>query len=176
MINAAIVGLGRWGQTLVAAVQGKSDRLRFATAVTRDPGRTRDFLDRHGLAPVATLDAALADDGIDAIVLATPHSQHADQIVASRRRRKGGVLRKAADPDPRRGRARRRRVHGRPVSCSASAPTSASFRRMQELARKRPRAANSVACSISRPISATRWRRRCSRHGAIRPTSRREAG
>ena len=82
MINAAIIGLGRWGQTLVAAVQGKSDRLRFATAVTRDPGRTRDFLDRHELAPVATLDAALADDGIDAIVLATPHSQHADQIIA----------------------------------------------------------------------------------------------
>ena len=82
MINAAIVGLGRWGQTLVAAVQGKSDRLRFATAVTRDPARTRDFLDRHGLAPVATLDAALADPGIDAVVLATPHSQHADQIIA----------------------------------------------------------------------------------------------
>ena len=82
MINAAIVGLGRWGQTLVAAVQGKSDRLRFTTAVTRDHGRSRDFLDRHGLAPVSTLDAALADPGIAAIVLATPHSQHPDQIVA----------------------------------------------------------------------------------------------
>jgi predicted dehydrogenase len=82
MINAAIVGLGRWGQTLVASVQGKSDRLRFATAVTRDPARSRDFLDRHGLALVATLDAALDDPGIDAVVLATPHSTHADQIVA----------------------------------------------------------------------------------------------
>ena len=57
MINAAIVGLGRWGQTLVAAVQGesgqgRSNRLHFTTAVTRDPERSRDFLDRHGLLPV----------------------------------------------------------------------------------------------------------------------------
>lgn len=83
MINAAIVGLGRWGQTLVSSVQGKSDRLRFATAVTRNPVRSREFLDRHGLAPLSTLDAALADPAIDAIVLATPHAQHADQIVAA---------------------------------------------------------------------------------------------
>ena len=82
MITAAIVGLGRWGRTLVGSVQGKSDRLRFTTAVTRDPGRARDFLDRHRLLPVATLDAALADPELDAIVLATPHSQHPDQIVA----------------------------------------------------------------------------------------------
>jgi predicted dehydrogenase len=87
MINAAIVGLGRWGQTLVASVQaesgqGSSDRLRFATAVTRDPERSRDFLERHGLKPVRSLDAALADPEIDAVVLATPHSQHADQITA----------------------------------------------------------------------------------------------
>jgi predicted dehydrogenase len=82
MINAAIVGLGRWGQTLVASVQDKSERLRFALAVTRDPERSRDFLGRHGLLPVRSLDAALADRDIDAVVLATPHSQHADQIVA----------------------------------------------------------------------------------------------
>ena len=50
--------------------------------MTRDPERSRDFLDRHGLVPVRTLDAALADKDIDAVVLATPHSQHPDQIVA----------------------------------------------------------------------------------------------
>ncbi len=51
--------------------------------MTRDPERSRDFLDRHGLRPVRSLDAALADNDIDAVVLATPHSQHADQIVAA---------------------------------------------------------------------------------------------
>jgi predicted dehydrogenase len=82
MINVAIVGVGRWGQTLVASVQGKSNRLRFATAVTRDPERSRDFLDRHGLRSVRTLEAALADSDIGAVVLATPHSRHPDQIIA----------------------------------------------------------------------------------------------
>jgi len=40
MITAAIVGHGRWGRTLVAAVEGKSDRLRFTRAVSRDPALT----------------------------------------------------------------------------------------------------------------------------------------
>lgn len=83
MINAAIVGLGRWGQTLVASVQGKSERLRFATAVSRDPARARDFATRHGIDVVGSLDAVLADPAIDAVVLATPHTQHVAEVVAA---------------------------------------------------------------------------------------------
>jgi predicted dehydrogenase len=83
VIHAAIVGLGRWGQTLVASVQEKSERLRFTHAVSRDPVRALEFTAAHHLEILGSLDAALADPGIDAIVLATPHSLHADQIVAS---------------------------------------------------------------------------------------------
>jgi predicted dehydrogenase len=82
VINAAIVGLGRWGRTLVGSVQGKSDRLRFTTAVSRDPARVRDFTTRHDLNVVGSLDAILADPTIDAVVLATPHTQHAAEVVA----------------------------------------------------------------------------------------------
>jgi hypothetical protein len=42
MINAAIVGLGRWGKNMVDAVQGKSERLRFIRGVVRHPGARRD--------------------------------------------------------------------------------------------------------------------------------------
>ena len=35
MINAAIVGLGWWGKTLVESVQGKSDTIRFTAGATR---------------------------------------------------------------------------------------------------------------------------------------------
>ena len=35
MIRAAIIGLGRWGRSLVTAVQGKSDDIRFVAAHTR---------------------------------------------------------------------------------------------------------------------------------------------
>jgi predicted dehydrogenase len=82
MIDAAIVGLGRWGQTLVKAVAGKSDRLRFTCAVSRDPLRHRDFAAAHALDFADRLNAALERKDLRAIVLATPHSQHVSQIVA----------------------------------------------------------------------------------------------
>src|SRR5437016_14213154 len=83
MIDAAIVGLGRWGRTLVEAVQGKSDKLRFTRAVSRNPGRLQDAAARYRLELVSELDAVLADPGIDAVVLASPHSLHCEQIVAA---------------------------------------------------------------------------------------------
>jgi predicted dehydrogenase len=83
MIDAAIVGLGRWGKTLVAAVQGKSDKLRFTRVVSRDPGRHRDFAAQHRLELVNGFEPMLADPHVDAVVLATPHSLHCDQIIAA---------------------------------------------------------------------------------------------
>ena len=88
MITAAIVGLGRWGRTLVNAVQGKSDKLRFTHAVSRDPAHVRDFTTAHRLEAVGALDAVLDDPAIDAVVLATPHSLHLDQIIAAADARK----------------------------------------------------------------------------------------
>jgi predicted dehydrogenase len=83
MIDAAIVGLGRWGQTLVASVQSRSGRLRFTRAVVRDIERHRDFAERQRLAVTAELAAVLADPAIAAVVLATPHSLHCGQILAA---------------------------------------------------------------------------------------------
>ncbi len=83
MIDAAIVGLGRWGRILVEAVQGKSARLRFTRAVVRSPDRHRDFAERGGLGLAADFAAVLADPDIDAVVLATPHSLHREQILAA---------------------------------------------------------------------------------------------
>ena len=33
MLNVAMVGLGRWGQTILSSVQGKSDRIRIVHGV-----------------------------------------------------------------------------------------------------------------------------------------------
>jgi predicted dehydrogenase len=82
MINAAIVGLGRWGQALVTAVQGKSDRIRFVRGVVRDTVRARDFASRHGLALTTVLAEAACDPAVDAVFLATPHSLHVEQVIA----------------------------------------------------------------------------------------------
>jgi predicted dehydrogenase len=89
MIDAAIVGLGRWGRTLVEAVQGKSDRLRFTRAVSRHPDKLHDFAAKHRLELVSELEAVLADRSVDAVVLATPHSLHCDRIIAVAAARKG---------------------------------------------------------------------------------------
>ena len=83
MIDAAIVGLGRWGRTLVEAVQGKSDRLRFTRAVSRNPDKLRDAAARYRLELVSELDAVLVDPSIGAVVLASPHSLHCQQIIAA---------------------------------------------------------------------------------------------
>ena len=83
MIRAAIVGLGRWGQNLVECTQGKSEKVRFTAGVARTRATVAPFADRHGISLRADYAAALADPGIDAVVLATPHTQHADQIIAA---------------------------------------------------------------------------------------------
>lgn len=83
MIEAAIVGLGRWGKTLVASVQEKSERLRFTRAVVRNPEPHRDFARENGLGLTQDFAAVLRDSAIHAVALATPHSQHLDQILAA---------------------------------------------------------------------------------------------
>ena len=87
MIRAAIIGLGSWGQHLVRCAQG-SPKIRFTAAATRTPAKARDFAERHGLRMLGSYEAALADPEIDAVVLATPHTQHTDQIVQAAAARK----------------------------------------------------------------------------------------
>ena len=85
MIDAAIIGLGRWGQGFVEAVQGKSARIRFVRGVDRSTDKIADYATRRGFAPAADLDAVLADPAIQAVVLATPHSLHRAQVEACAR-------------------------------------------------------------------------------------------
>ena len=82
MIDAAIVGLGRWGKNMVSTVQGHSDRIRFVRCVARRPDVVREFAAQHGLAISTDLAAALEDASVQAVVLTTPHSMHTEQILA----------------------------------------------------------------------------------------------
>ena len=81
MIKAAIVGLGWWGKNIADAVQGKSTKLQFVHGVTQELDATRDYAKTKGFRLSATLEEALADPEVQAVVLATPHSLHADQVV-----------------------------------------------------------------------------------------------
>jgi predicted dehydrogenase len=82
VIRVAIVGLGRWGRTLVAAVAG-SDDIRFVTAATRTREHAEEFCRERQIALVDSYEQILSDPDIDAVVLATPHSQHQTQALAA---------------------------------------------------------------------------------------------
>ena len=71
MLNAALAGLGWWGRTIDALLAG-SRKLRVVRRVdpmVREPGVT------------ATLEEALHDPAVQAVILCTPHSLHPQQIV-----------------------------------------------------------------------------------------------
>ena len=80
MINAAIVGLGRWGRALVEASAGHP-RLKIIRAVEPAMDGARDFCAHHTLDLTDAIDAILADSDIDALLLATPHSLHPAQVM-----------------------------------------------------------------------------------------------
>ena len=76
MLNAAIWGVGRWGQTLVDSVQGKSDVIRFTDAVARTPAKYEDFARTRGLTLHDDPDAVLGNPDVHAVVIATANSLH----------------------------------------------------------------------------------------------------
>ena len=82
MIDAAVIGLGRWGKSIVEAVQGKSKRLRFIRGVSKEPELVADFAKAHGFELGTEFSDAVADPRVQAVFLATPHSLHVEQIGA----------------------------------------------------------------------------------------------
>ena len=100
MIRAAIVGIGTWGQHLVTSVQGRSEVIRFVAGTTRTPSRAADFAARHQIALVDSYEHLLRDPTVDAVVLATPHSMHVDEIVAAARAGKHVFTEKPLGLDP----------------------------------------------------------------------------
>ena len=83
MINAAIVGLGWWGKTLVESGEG-SESIRFTAGTTRTvTPEIEAFAKKNGLRLAADYASLLADPAIDAVILATPHSMHSAQVIAA---------------------------------------------------------------------------------------------
>jgi predicted dehydrogenase len=79
MVNAAIVGLGWWGKTILGLMRDNS-KLRIVRAVdVTDAGA--DVARENKVAFSRTLDEALADPAVQAVILCTPHTLHTDQIV-----------------------------------------------------------------------------------------------
>ena len=61
MIKVAMVGLGRWGQTILNSIQGKSDRLHIVHGVSKEPELVGELAARHGFPLSSDLEDAILE-------------------------------------------------------------------------------------------------------------------
>lgn len=74
-----MVGLGWWGRKMVTVLRAAGVHLDVVVAVEPEPA-ARTFCAEHGLALTTSYAEALARADVEAVVLATPHSLHEEQI------------------------------------------------------------------------------------------------
>ena len=79
MIKAGVVGLGWWGQLLARSVND-SKKINITSGFTRTPSNASDFITETGIKLYKEYEQLLNDKSMDAIILATPHSMHVEQI------------------------------------------------------------------------------------------------
>ncbi len=80
-VRLASVGLGWWGNVLAeAAVAGGAE---IAGGFARTPETRDDFTTKHGGRAFATYEEILDAPDVTGVLLATPHTTHADQIAAA---------------------------------------------------------------------------------------------
>jgi predicted dehydrogenase len=83
MVNAALIGFGWWGKNLAKAAEGDGSLIRFKRIVSKDLEDASAYCKANQIQLSDEYQDALADPKITAIVLATPHSLHAEQIIAA---------------------------------------------------------------------------------------------
>jgi predicted dehydrogenase len=80
MSGLALVGTGMWAPRLAAAAQRAG--LELVTCFSRDEPSRRQFAERFGCEPAASLEDALAHPGVEGALLATPNDVHEEQALA----------------------------------------------------------------------------------------------
>jgi predicted dehydrogenase len=79
MIRVALIGTGFWAAKLAEALPG--NELELAGCYSPAEERRAAFAERFGCTAVASFEEAL--ESVDAVLLATPNDQHAEQAVAA---------------------------------------------------------------------------------------------
>ena len=84
-LRSAFVGTGWWGSELARAAASVPDKVRIAGFYSLDEAACRRLSEQYGGSVFSSWDEILGNAEIQAVVLATPHSQHAPQVVAAAR-------------------------------------------------------------------------------------------
>lgn len=80
-VRLASVGLGWWGKVLADGALAAGAEI--AGAYARRPTSRSDFIDGYGGREYLSFDEVLGDPEVDGLLLATPHTTHAELIVAA---------------------------------------------------------------------------------------------
>ena len=78
-VKVAMIGLGWWGRKMTAVLQKAKAEIDIVSAAEPNPAGA-GFAAEHGFACYADDRGALGHPGVEAVILATPHSLHAEQI------------------------------------------------------------------------------------------------
>jgi predicted dehydrogenase len=82
MLKAAVVGLGWWGKEIINRLE-RSDRIDVVVGVDPDLDAVKDFAAAKGLPLTASYDEIISRADVDAVILATPHALHEEQVLAA---------------------------------------------------------------------------------------------
>ena len=82
-IRAGIVGLGRWAQVLINSIHGKSEAIAITAGCTGRKEKARRYCYEKNIDLRDNLSDLLNDGALNSVIIATPHEQHAAQIIAS---------------------------------------------------------------------------------------------
>lgn len=78
-LRVASLGLGWWGANL--AEKATAAGIEIVAAYARSEDARAEFAETHGCRPATSLDDLLSDSEVEAVLIATPHSTHADLAV-----------------------------------------------------------------------------------------------
>lgn len=79
-VKVAMIGLGWWGRKMVAVAKGAADDLEVVSAVEPYGDTAAAFCKENDIRFFSDYSAALADLEVEAVILATPHDLHEEQI------------------------------------------------------------------------------------------------
>jgi predicted dehydrogenase len=82
-LKIASVGLGWWGNELAKGIACNIDQAELTSCYSPSADEMKAFQARFLAVPASSFESILSNPDIDAVVLATPHSLHAEQATAA---------------------------------------------------------------------------------------------
>lgn len=81
-LHTALIGLGWWGRQIVSSL-AESEIVSIVRVVEPRVAENVEFAETHGLLLGDDLDEALTDEAVQAVIIATPHALHEEQVISA---------------------------------------------------------------------------------------------